>query len=254
MATTIRRILPLIIDAVATFTDGIKRSLMGSAPTTAAASLVDGTGFTTSGQVVTTTATFTATANQYANCWLIAATQAPCLIVSHPAVSGAALALTVFGAAPTTSAGAFKILRAPTPAAALSIHYDRGEYTVTAANASSLATSLTLTKALIYAYGVHIADLLAHDAADSTNTVASTTDDVINLATAITAANQIKAAYNAHRAQSGVHPNDDSGHQTTSSDATDQSSLNTLLNELKSDFNAHIASGLSAPSLRVTDA
>lgn len=135
-----------------------------------------------------------------------------------------------------------------------SIHYDRGEYTVATANASSLSTSVALTKALIVAYNLHIADLLAHGAADATNTVASTYADVINLATAITAANQLKAAYNAHRSQSGVHPNDDSGHETTASDATDQSSLNTLLNELKGDFNAHIASGLSAPSLRVTDA
>lgn len=88
----------------------------GTAPTTAVASLVTGTGFATSGQVVTTSSNFTATLNQYANCLLITATQAPCLIVSNTAVTGAPAVLTVFGAAPATTAEDYKILRAPTPA------------------------------------------------------------------------------------------------------------------------------------------
>lgn len=94
----------------------------GTAPTTAVASLVTGTGFATSGQVVTTSSNFTATLNQYANCLLITATQAPCLIVSHPAVTGAPLALTVFGLAPTTAAEAFRILIGPTPAGSVASH------------------------------------------------------------------------------------------------------------------------------------
>lgn len=88
----------------------------GTTPATAAAELTNGTGFATAGQVVTTTGNFTATLDQYANCWLISATQAPCLILSHAAVTGAPLELTVYGAAPATDAGTFKILRAPTPA------------------------------------------------------------------------------------------------------------------------------------------
>lgn len=98
----------------------------GTAPTTAAASLVTGTGFSTSGQVVTSTTNFTATLNQYANCWLITATQAPCLIVSNTAVSGAPLVLTVFGLAPTTAAEAFRILRAPTPDGSVASHTHTG--------------------------------------------------------------------------------------------------------------------------------
>ena len=98
----------------------------GTAPTTSSADLLTGTGFATAGQVVTTTATFTATLNQYANCWLLAATQAPCLIISHPAVTGAALALTVYGLAPTTDAGTWKILRAPTPAGIVQAHTHSG--------------------------------------------------------------------------------------------------------------------------------
>lgn len=98
----------------------------GTAPTAAAASLATGTGFATSSQVVTTTENFTATANLYANCWLITATKAPCLIVSHPAVTGAPLVLTVFGAPPATSAEDFKILRAPTPAGSVASHTHTG--------------------------------------------------------------------------------------------------------------------------------
>jgi len=137
--------------------------------------------------------------------------------------------------------------------ASSAVHYDRGEYTVTVANATSLATSLALCKALVTAYYSHRTDTEAHDAADTTNTVASTVADIVDLASAVTAANQLKAAYNAHRSQSGVHPNNDSGNATSASNATDQGSLNTLLNELKTDFNAHLADGMSTPSWRVID-
>lgn len=88
----------------------------GTAPTAAETDATTGTGFATAGQVVTTTGNFTATLNQYAGCWLLAATQTPSLIVSHAAVTGAPLVLTVYGLAPMTDAGTFRILRAPTPA------------------------------------------------------------------------------------------------------------------------------------------
>lgn len=138
--------------------------------------------------------------------------------------------------------------------ASSAVHYDRGEYTITTANASSEATSIALCRALLVSYLAHRTDLLGHEAADTTNTVASLESEVVSLATAITAANQLKAAYNAHRSQSGVHPNNDSGHAVAAANATDQSSLNTLLNEMKGDFNAHIADGMVTPSWRVTDA
>lgn len=98
----------------------------GTAPTAAAVDVTTGTGFATSGQVVTTTESFTATLNQYAGCWLLAATQAPCLIVSHPAAAAAPLALTVYGLAPTTDAGTFRLLRAPTPAGEVASHTHTG--------------------------------------------------------------------------------------------------------------------------------
>lgn len=88
----------------------------GTAPTSAVTNATTGTGFATVGQVVTTTENFTAAENQYADHWLITATQPPCLIVSHPAIAAAPVPFTVYGAAPTTDAGTYKILRAPTPA------------------------------------------------------------------------------------------------------------------------------------------
>lgn len=85
-----------------------------------------GTGFATVGQVVTTTENKTLAENELANCWLITATQAPCLIAGNPAVSGAPAVLTVFGAAPVTSAEAYKILYAPTPTGTVASHTHTG--------------------------------------------------------------------------------------------------------------------------------
>ena len=96
--------------------------ITGTAPTVAETELTSGTGFATAGQVTTTTGNFTAALNLYAGCWFIGATTPPAYIVSHPAVTGAPLVLTLYGAAPATDAGTFKILRAPTPAATNAAH------------------------------------------------------------------------------------------------------------------------------------
>lgn len=131
-------------------------------------------------------------------------------------------------------------------------HLDKSERTVTAANASSLATSLTLLKECLAVYAFHLADTVAHKVADVTNvvTAASPTD----LATAITAANELKADYNLHIASTTYHYSADATNAIAAANATDQSSLNTLLNEFKIDFNAHMASGPAAASMRLVDA
>ena len=85
-----------------------------------------GTGFSTSGQVVTTTDTQTMTLNQCTNMWLITATHAPCLIISNTAVSGAPAVLTVFGAAPPTTAEDYKILTSPAPVGTVASHTHTG--------------------------------------------------------------------------------------------------------------------------------
>lgn len=304
MATPIRK-THFLIALVASLFDGLKRALhesgvagavtgtsgaegtgavtgsTGATQPSATAEAVAGTGFATAGQVVTTTESFTAALNQYAGCWLITATQPPCLIASHPAAAAAPLALTVYGAAPTTDAGTWKILSgvshlhaagtlagpshthaagtysagAGTPA----VHYDRAEYAVTAAAASDADTLLTLTRALAIAFVTHLRDTVAHTVADSANdpddtlTPGEIAADAQDTTSCITLLNTIKAAYNAHRGESGVHPLDDSGHAITSPDATDLASANTLANELRTDFNAHMADGQLPASWRVVE-
>lgn len=73
---------------------------------------VQGTGYATAAQVVTTTENFTADENAYAGMWFMSdvLTSSPAvLIMSHPAAAGAPLALTCNGVPPVTDAGAFRI-------------------------------------------------------------------------------------------------------------------------------------------------
>jgi len=56
----------------------------------------------------------------------------------------------------------------------------------------------------------------------------------------------MKGAYNTHLSEAGVHLNDDSTNVVASADATDQASLDTLLNEMKADYNAHVVSAMAA--------
>jgi hypothetical protein len=98
----------------------------GTAATAGVAEAFAGTGVTTSGQTVTTSDNQTMTLNQCANMWLIVQGQAPCLITSNTAVTGAPAVLTVFGLAPSTAASAYKILRAPTPAGSVASHTHTG--------------------------------------------------------------------------------------------------------------------------------
>lgn len=132
-----------------------------------------------------------------------------------------------------------------------SFHLDKSEKTVTAANASSLATSLTLVNQLLAVYRFHMADTLAHKV---TGVALASYSAATDLATAITRANDIKAKYEVHRASTTYHYNADSTNTIAAADATDQTSLNTLLNELKTDFNAHMASGPTGASIRAVNA
>lgn len=146
---------------------------------------------------------------------------------------------------------AFNGLKAQVGAGA-SFHLDKGEYAAASASSTDLATSITRTRECVALFKTHFADTLAHKVVDpNAGLAALTVGGVYDLPTAIAAANAIKAAYNLHRASTTFHYNADATNATTSADATDQASLNTLVNELVTDFTAHIASGPSAPSLRV---
>lgn len=76
-----------------------------------------GTGYATSGQVITTTDNQTMTLNQCAGMWFVPPSGAKpaVLILSNTAVAGAPAVLTVQGIAPTTDAGAYTIVKALTP-------------------------------------------------------------------------------------------------------------------------------------------
>ncbi len=134
-----------------------------------------------------------------------------------------------------------------------SVHADASELVVTAPDCTSgdLDSMLTLARNLYEVYATHLADTLAHAAADATNVSGVTKASITTQATAITFANGLKTALNAHRSQSGVHHADDAGNAVTSSNATNAASLATLLNELKTDLNAHMATALLGHSLRV---
>jgi hypothetical protein len=111
--------------------------------------------------------------------------------------------------------------------------------TVTAATASSEGTSVTLANDIKAALNLHFADSVAHSTALS---AAIATADATDVTTAITLGNACKAAFNTHRTESNVHFNNDSTNAVAATNASDQSSLNTLLNEMKGDINAHLAS------------
>ncbi|MBT9170380.1 MAG: hypothetical protein DDT18_00721 [Actinobacteria bacterium] len=85
-----------------------------------ASPVFSGSGLSAVGQVVTTTSLHTMALNQCAGMWLIPATGATpaVVILSNTAVTNAAAALTVQGAAMTepTTAGTWRIVRALTPA------------------------------------------------------------------------------------------------------------------------------------------
>jgi hypothetical protein len=135
--------------------------------------------------------------------------------------------------------------------AGANFHLDAYESPIASANASDLATSLTLVNEMRAVYEFHRGDSLALKALDAT---ALTAPAATSLATAITLANEIKSKYNTHRASATIHFNADATNTVTSADATDQSTLNTLLNEMKGDINAHLASAPASKSLRVVSA
>lgn len=129
-------------------------------------------------------------------------------------------------------------------------HLDASETTVTAADATDLASSLTLVNQILDVYQFHMADTLAHKVA---GVALASYAHAADLATAITRANDVKAKFNTHRASTTYHYNADAG-VVAAADATDQASLNTLLNEIKGDLNTHMADAPAAKSLRLVDA
>lgn len=135
---------------------------------------------------------------------------------------------------------------------------------VTAATASSLATSRTLTQDIWAVATTHFADAIAssganggaHAVADSTAIASfgSKIADTAVLATIYGALNAYKAALNVHASQSGVHSHDDASLVIATADATDQNSTNTLANAIASALNTHISAAMAGPSIKIVGA
>lgn len=71
-----------------------------------------GTGQSSAGQVITTTDNIPSMLlNQCTGMWFVSATHGPYLIASNTAVTNAPGVLTIYGTAPTTDAGTYKILK-----------------------------------------------------------------------------------------------------------------------------------------------
>ena len=136
-----------------------------------------------------------------------------------------------------------------------SFHLDVSERTVVAANGDgTLATALVLVNQLAAVYTFHIADALLHKAADTAHPL-TVAYPVATLADAETLANNIKTKWALHIASTAAHFNADATNVTTAANASSQGTLDTLLNDLKTQLNAHFgASGAPAgvaPSIRL---
>jgi len=117
---------------------------------------------------------------------------------------------------------------------------------VTAADgAGTPAGTIALANDILTKYFTHLADSVAHKIADPPPALVACTD----LTTAIALLNAIKADYNTHRASTTYHYAADSTNSVATADATDQASADTLGNDIKAKFNAHIQLALATPSI-----
>lgn len=151
------------------------------------------------------------------------------------------------------AAHSYRVVFSYVPGTRALVHLDADERTVSTADAASLDTSIELARALVERYAAHRADTLHHKAADSTNTVATAKASIVDLTTVIAAANQLKAALNAHASQSGVHVVNDASLSIATTDASDQGTANTLLNAIKTAMNAHFARAYATTSWRAIE-
>ncbi len=142
-------------------------------------------------------------------------------------------------------------------------HNDVSENLVTAADGDDdVALAVALVNDLTGLYKFHMADLLAHkDLGDDLESYAmiglgdgsgDALDDALDAA--ILQANAISTAYALHIADTDLHYTADGTNIVTESAATDQGSLDDVINELKAILNAHVAAGVTAKSNRAVTA
>lgn len=123
--------------------------------------------------------------------------------------------------------------------------------TISSANATDLATSLTLVNELKEDINKHLVDAGSHNTAVSAAvTTATATDE----ATSVALVNALKAAYNTHLSAAGVHYNNDGTNTVINANATDTTTVLVLANELKADFNAHVTSAPTGAYIQLINA
>lgn len=122
---------------------------------------------------------------------------------------------------------------------------------VTAANATDLATLRTLCRDLWAVGKLHFEDALHHNAADTTNSWGTQPAEDASLGDLQTWLNAAKSAYTAHLSQASVHFTNDATNTIAAANASDQTSANTLANEMKTDLNAHINNALAGDCIRL---
>jgi hypothetical protein len=128
---------------------------------------------------------------------------------------------------------------------------DESALTIVSANGDgTLATLRTLCAEIYFVYLAHLADDLAHKAADAPPALTQPTS-TSTLAALQTFLNAVKADYNVHRASTTYHYTADATNTITSADGSDQATSDTLANEIKLDFNAHMAGAPASPSIKL---
>lgn len=125
---------------------------------------------------------------------------------------------------------------------------------VTAPDATNLATSITLANDILRVLNTMYADTAAHKSAVTAQLALSNLLSTDILATVQTRANALKTSYEGHRTAANVHFTNDTTNTITAANATDQTTLNALLIELKGDINAHILAALAGQHVVLTPA
>ncbi len=142
------------------------------------------------------------------------------------------------------------------------VHYQQlTSQLVTTADASSLATSKTLAKALALAVKAHAISVGPHSVADDSSAAtqaaawASAPSEPADLTEVQNIANELKTDINAHVANATPHRSKQGEigvdgvitvYAITTAAATDQSTSNALLNAIKNFLNNHIKSAASS--------
>jgi hypothetical protein len=120
------------------------------------------------------------------------------------------------------------------------------------ASATTLPTVILRANNAKAVWNRHVADAVAHKAADSTNVI--TSPNASDQTTSNTLLNELKADINLHMSQAGVHFTDDGINAVSSPDASDLGTSETLANEIYTVINAHIQFGPDSPSVKITAA